>query len=80
MNIINIDYEKRTLQSDFFSWQIIANDKNKFLLLQREEKGRYHAAEADVKKKHLWEVKEISFRGPEGDTYFFDEETGIDKI
>jgi len=26
MNIINIDYEKQTLQSDFFSWQIIAND------------------------------------------------------
>ena len=51
-----------------------------FLLLQREENGRYHAAEADVKKKHLWEVKEISFRGPEGDTYYFDEETGIDKI
>jgi hypothetical protein len=80
MNIIKIDYEKKTLQSDFFLWQIIANDKNKFLLLQREESGRYHAAEADVKKKHLWEVKEISFRGSEGDTYFFDEETGIDKI
>ena len=80
MNIIKIDYEKQTLQSDFFLWQIIANDKNKFLLLQREESGRYHAAEADVNKKHLWEVKEISFRGSEGDTYFFDEETGIDKI
>ena len=80
MNIIKIDYEKPTLQSDFFLWQISANDKTKFLLLQREESGRYHAAEADVKKKHLWEVKEISFRGSEGDTYFFDEETGIDKI
>ena len=80
MNIIDIDYEKKTLQSDYFSWQIIANDKNKFLLLQREESGRYHAAEADVKKKPLWEVKEIPSRGPEGDTYFFDEETGIDKV
>ena len=45
-----------------------------------EDNGRYHAAEADVKKQHLWEVKEISFRGPAGDTYFFDEETGIDKV
>ena len=53
MNIINIDYEKKILRSDFFTWQIIANDKNKFLLLQREDNGRYHAAEADVKKKHL---------------------------
>jgi hypothetical protein len=33
-----------------------------------------------VKKKHLWEVKEISFRGPNGETYFFGEEAGIDKI
>ena len=80
MNIINIDYEKGTVQSDFFHWKIVSNNDNKFLLLQREENGRYHAAEADVKKKHLWEVKEISFRGPEGDTYFFDEETGIDKV
>jgi len=80
MNIIDINYEKKTLKSDYFTWEIISNDKNKFLLLQREENGRYHAAEADVKKKHLWEVKEISFRGPEGDTYFFDEETGIGKV
>ncbi len=61
MNIINIDYDNETLQSDYFTWKIVANDKNKFLLLQREENGRYHAAEADVKKKHLWEVKEIQF-------------------
>jgi hypothetical protein len=80
MNIINIDYDNETLQSDYFTWKIVANDKNKFLLLQREDSGRYHAAEADVKKKHLWEVKEISFRGPDGDTYFFDEETGVDKL
>ena len=80
MNIIHIDYEKKTLRSDYFIWEIVANDKNKFLLLQREDNGRYHAAEADVKKKHLWEVKEISIRGPEGNPYYFDEETGIDKI
>ncbi|MCH8156370.1 MAG: hypothetical protein IID18_01230 [Nitrospinae bacterium] len=80
MNIIDIDYKKGTLQSDYYTWQIVANDNNKFLLLQRDDNGRYRAAEADVKKKHLWEVKEISFRGPEGDTYFFDEETGVDKV
>ena len=79
MNIINIDYEKGTVQSDFFHWKIVSNNDNKFLLLQREENGRFHAAEADVKMKQIWEVKEISFRGPEGNTYFFDEQTGIDK-
>ena len=51
MNIIDIDYEKNTLRSDYFTWQIIANDKNKFLLLQREANGRYHAAEADVRAR-----------------------------
>ena len=51
MNIINIDFEKGTVQSDFFHWKIISNNDNKFLLLQREESGRFHAAEADVKKK-----------------------------
>ncbi|SVE57780.1 uncharacterized protein METZ01_LOCUS510634, partial [marine metagenome] len=27
MNIIDIDYEKQTLKSDYFSWQIVANDR-----------------------------------------------------
>ena len=80
MNIIDINYEEGVLRSDYFTWKIVANDNNKFLLLQRIGKGCYHAAEADVKKKHLWEVKEISFRGSNGETYFFGEETGIDKI
>ena len=80
MNIIDINYEEGVLRSDYFTWKIVANDNNKFLLLQRRGKDRYHAAEADVKKKHLWEIKEISFRGPNGETYFFGEETGIDKI
>ena len=31
MNIINIDYEKGTVQSDFFVWEIISNNNNKFL-------------------------------------------------
>ena len=53
MNIINIDYEKGTVQSDFFHWKIVSNNDNKFLLLQREESGRFHAAEADVKKKQI---------------------------
>ncbi|MFQ5449260.1 MAG: hypothetical protein ACE5E9_01455 [Nitrospinaceae bacterium] len=77
MNIISMDYEKGTVQSDFYLWKIVSNNQNKFLLLQREENGRFHAAEADVKKKHLWEVKEISYHGPNGETFYFDEETGI---
>ena len=80
MNIISIDYEKRKVQSDFFNWEIVSNNDNKFLLLQSEENGRFHAAEADVKKKQIWEVKEISYRGPDGDTFFYDEDTGIMKV
>ena len=80
MNIIDIDYETGVVQTDFYTWQIVSNNDNKFLLLQREEKGQFHAAEADVKKKQLWEVKEISYRGPDGATYIFDEETGVDKL
>ncbi len=80
MNIIDLDYEKGVVQTDFYTWQIVSNNDNKFLLLQREEKGQFHAAEADVKKKQLWEVKEISYRGPDGATYIFDEETGVDKL
>ncbi len=80
MNIIEIDYEKKFVKSDFFTWEIISNNNNKFLLLQREDNGVYHAAEADVKMKQLWEVKEIAYRGPDGRTYFFDEETGVTKL
>ena len=80
MNIINIDYEKGSVQSDFFFFFFDSNNDNKFLLLQREENGRFHAAEADVKKKQIWEVKEISYRGPDGDTFFYDEDSGIMKV
>ncbi len=80
MNITSIDYEKGIVQSDFFTWKIVSNNNNKFLLLQREDKGRYHAAEADVKMKQIWEVKEISYRGPDGDTFFYDEESGIVQV
>jgi hypothetical protein len=80
MNIINIDFEKGTVQSDFFHWKIVSNNDNKFLLLQREDNGRFHAAEADVKKKQIWEVKEISYRGPDGSTFFYDEDSGIVKV
>ena len=80
MNIINIDYEKGTVQSDFFHWKIVSNNNNKFLHLQREENGLFHAAEADVKMKQIWEVKEISYRGPNGDSFFYDEESGIIKV
>ena len=61
MNIINIDYEKGIVQSDFYEWKIVCNDDNKFMLLRREANGRFHAAEADIKKNHIWEVKEITF-------------------
>ena len=80
MNIISIDYEKNTVQSDYYVWKIVSNNENKFLLLQREENGRFHAAEADVKRKHLWEVKEISYCGPNGDTFFLDEDSGLQKL
>ncbi len=80
MNILNIDYDKGIVKSDYHEWQIISNNANKFMLLQREEKGRFHAAEADVKKMHLWEVKEINYRAPAGETFYFDEESGIMKI
>ena len=80
MNIVNIDYEKGTVQSDFYSWEIVSNNDNKFLLLQREDNGRFHAAEADVKKKQIWEVKEINYRGPNGDTFFHDEDSGIIQV
>ena len=80
MNIINIDYEAGTVRSDFFNWKIVSNNNNKFLLLQREESGRFHAAEADVKMKQIWEVKEISYRGPNGDSFFYDEDSGIVKV
>jgi hypothetical protein len=80
MNIIGIDYEKGTVQSDYHQWQIVSNNDNKFLLLQREDNGRFIAAEADVKKKHLWQVKEITYRGPNGDTFFYDEDSGVCKL
>ncbi len=77
MNIIDIDFEKGKVQSEYHTWDIVSNNDNKFLLLQREDKGRFHAAEADVKKKHLWEVKEIAYRGPDGSSFFLDEDSGI---
>ncbi len=77
MNIIDIDFEKGKVQSEYHTWDIVSNNDNKFLLLQREDKGKFHAAEADVKKKHLWEVKEISYRAPDGASFFLDEESGI---
>ncbi len=80
MNIISINYEEGKVRSDFFTWEIVSNNNNKFLLLQREEKGRFHAAEADVKMKQIWEVKEISYRGPNGNSFFFDEDSGIMQV
>lgn len=80
MNIIEIDYEKGIVQSDYKRWDIISNNNNQNLLLQRQEGGRFHAAEAEVKKKQMFEVKEIGYRGPNGETFVFDPDSGIIKI
>ena len=80
MNIKEIDYEKGTVLSDYKTWTIVSNTNNKFLLLQREENGRFHAAEADVKRKQLFEVKEIAHRGPNGEVYAFEPDSGIIEI
>ncbi len=77
MNIVSIDWDKNIVKSDFQEWEIVSNNDNKFLLCQRFENGRYHAAEADVKKMHIWEVKEITYQAPNGEKFFFDEESGI---
>ncbi|NIQ02468.1 MAG: hypothetical protein GWM98_20550 [Nitrospinaceae bacterium] len=80
MNLIDIDYDKGIVKSDFFEWQIVFNENNKYLLLQREDKGKFRAAEADVKKKQIWEVSEITYHSPDGDLYVFEEDTGISKL
>jgi hypothetical protein len=93
MDILEIDYDKNVVIADYRGviesfdpnsnarvWKIISNTENKFLLLEREENGVFHVAEADVRKKELFEVLEIGYRGPNGETFFFDQETGIDKI
>ncbi|GEM_PF-386435 len=93
MEILEIDFEKGIVVADYrgdidsfnphnnaAEWKIVSNTENKFLLLEREENGVFHAAEAEVRKKELYEVLEIGYRGPNGETFFFDPETGIDKI
>jgi hypothetical protein len=80
MNIISIDYEKGVVRSDFLQWRIVSNNYNKFLLLEREENGRYHAAEADVQKKQMFEVKEITYKGPNGEVFALDPDSGIVRI
>lgn len=80
MNIIEIDFEKGVVKSDFYRWEIVSNNNDKFLLLQRKESGRFRAAEADVARKQLFEVKEITYRGPRGDIFIFDPETGVMKL
>lgn len=80
MNIIEIDYQQGKVKSDFYTWEIVSNNDNKFLLLQRNDNGRYRAAEADVARKQMFEIKEISYRGPNGDIFAFDPETGIVRL
>jgi len=79
MNIIEIDYDKKTVKSDFYTWDIVSNN-NKFLLLQRVENGRYRVAEADVARKQMFEVKEISYKGPNNESFFYDEDSGIVQV
>ena len=93
MVILDYDLEKRELRSlfsttvesfdankDYKTWKIVSNNNNEFLLLEREENGTFHAAEADLKKKHIFEVREVSYRGPNGEVFVFDPKTGILKI
>ena len=80
MNIIDIEWENKIVKSEFYEWNIVSNNNNLHLLLQRQANDRFHAAEADVKRKHIWEVKEIGYRAPEGELYIFDEETGLSKL
>ena len=80
MNILEIDWDNKKVRSDFQEWEIVSNNANKFLLCQRQENGRWRAAEADVKMMHIWEVKEITYQAPEGEKFFFVEESGIIKL
>ena len=93
MDILEIDFDKGIVVADYRGdidtfdphnkareWRIVSNTDNQFLLLEREENGVFHAAEAEVRKKELFEVLEIGYRGPNGETYFFDPKIGIDKI
>ena len=77
MNIISIDWDKKIVKSDFQEWEIVSSNDDKHLLCQRCENGRYRAAEADVKKMHIWEVKEITYQAPLGEKFFFDQDSGI---
>ncbi len=80
MNILSIDYDKGTVQSDYKVWQIVSNNNNEHLLCQREENGKFHVAEAEVKRKQMFEVKEISYLGPNGETFFLDPDSGVIQI
>jgi hypothetical protein len=80
MNILDIDWDNNKVKSDFQEWDIVSNNANKFLLCQREENGRYRAAEADVKMMHIWEVKEIRYEAPGGEKFVFDEDSGLLKL
>lgn len=72
--------EKFTAGRDYKVWKIVSVNQNQQMLLEREEDGRFHAAEADLKRKQVFEVSEISYRGPGGEVYFFDPDSGVMKI
>ncbi len=77
MNIIEINFEAKSVVSDFYQWEIVSNNNDEHLLLQRNDNGRYRVAEADVKRKQMFEVKDISYKGPNNENFFLDEETGL---
>tara|TARA_B100000686_G_scaffold345669_1_gene430687 strand:+ start:1153 stop:1434 length:282 start_codon:yes stop_codon:yes gene_type:complete len=93
MEILDYDLEKGELRSlfsttvekfdttkDFQTWKIISNNQNQQVLLEREENGRFHAAEGDLRRKQIHEVREVSYRGPNGEVFVFDEDSGVIKI
>ena len=69
MIILDYDFKKRELRSLFSTpvekfnanqdhqvWKIVSNNQNtQQMLLEREEKGRFHAGEADLSKNQVFE-------------------------
>ena len=73
--------EKFNANQDHQVWKIVSNNQNtQQMLLEREEKGRFHAGEADLSKNQVFEVREVSYRGPNGEVFVFDPDSGIIKV
>ena len=73
--------EKFDVNQDHQVWKIVSNNETtQQMLLEREENGRFHAGEADLKKKQIFEVREVSYRGPNGEVFVFDPDSGVIKV